>query len=377
MAPRARSARTSEFSVQWVSVGDLDLDAKNPRLVEAVGTTSPTQDQLLKVLWHEMAVDELAMSIASHGYFEHEPIFADRTNGRLVVIEGNRRLAAVRLLRESAQRERLGATDIPVLTKARYASLDKLPVVVVDREKVWQYIGFKHVNGPQPWHAYAKAEYIAWVHDELGVPLSRISQQIGDPHDTVQRLYRGLTVLRQAEKAKVFRRADRYQKRFSFSHLYTGIGHTGIQRFLGITAKSLNTKAPVPRSRLKPLGELCTWLYGSKSRAIEPLVTTQNPHLRILSEILETKEGVVALRRGLPLAASKAIARGDERLFEESMQAAKSSLQQARGTLLHGWRGDAGLMETADEIQQLATDIASTMRIRERARKARQRIRRR
>src|SRR5580700_3461590 len=81
-------------------VGSLLLDAENPRLVEYGLTAGATQFDILRVLWERMAISELAMSIAYNGYFEHEPLFAITHPGSedLVVIEGNRRLAAVKLL---------------------------------------------------------------------------------------------------------------------------------------------------------------------------------------------------------------------------------------------------------------------------------------
>ena len=79
-----------------VSVDDLDFDSRNPRFVEYLTDPEPSQKDLLRILWQEMAVDELALSIAASGYFDHEPLFVTTENGRFVVIEGNRRLAAVK-----------------------------------------------------------------------------------------------------------------------------------------------------------------------------------------------------------------------------------------------------------------------------------------
>src|ERR1035437_5765184 len=81
----------------------LLLDAQNPRL--ASGVAAKTQDDLLKVLWEEMAVDEVALSIAANGFFREEPLFAvPDGKGKYTVVEGNRRLAAVILLRDEAKR---------------------------------------------------------------------------------------------------------------------------------------------------------------------------------------------------------------------------------------------------------------------------------
>ena len=68
--------------------------------------------------------------------------------------------------------------------------LKELPVIISNRKESWRYLGFKHVNGPAKWSSYAKAAYIAEVHRKYKVPLADIANQIGDRHNTVQRLNR-------------------------------------------------------------------------------------------------------------------------------------------------------------------------------------------
>lgn len=354
-------------SATMVPVADLNLDAGNPRLVQIVGENETvTQERLAVMLWREMAVDEIAYSIAENGYFAHEPLFATREAGKLVVIEGNRRLAAVRILLDDSLRKRLKATDLPNLSAAKRAKLQELPVIEASRKELWQYVGFKHVNGPQTWESFAKATYIAWVHNTLHIPLDQIAAQIGDRHTTVRRMYRSMMVLKQAEEASEFRMEDRARRHFSFSHLYTGLDYPGIQGFLGIAGGEASEKAPIPRKRLPQLGELLTWLYGSKSREVQPLVTSQNPDLRRLDDILQTDAGTIAIRRGLPLAASHALSRGDAALFAEGLQAAKSGLQQARATILSGFDGAPDHIRNAEEILELAESLVEELKDRSR-----------
>ena len=193
-----------------------------------------------------MAVDELAMSISSSGYFAYEPVFVMTEGDKDIVIEGNRRLAAVKILLDEHIRKRLKITDLPSISPELRQQLQTLPVIRTDRESIWQYIGFKHVNGPAKWGSYAKAQYIAEVRKKFGVSLEKIAEQIGDRNRTVQRLYRAMMVIRQAEEAKVFLRENRYKASFSFSHLYTGLDYDGFKRFLDLTDESV-----LPQSNLE------------------------------------------------------------------------------------------------------------------------------
>ena len=341
--------------------GRLSLDRKNPRLAELGIAPNASEPDLIKVLWENMAVAEIALSIVENGFFKFEPLFATLEGGRHVVIEGNRRLAAVKIILDDALREHVGAATLPKASPSLRAQLNTLPVIVCSREDVWQFLGFKHVNGPQSWESYAKGQYVAWVRNTLDVPLSEIARRIGDEHDTVERLYRCLMLLEQAEETDVFQRSDRWKKHFSFSHLYTGLNYKGFQDYLGVDNKTPEKKRPVPAGKVKNLGALCTWLFGSKTQNREPLVLSQNPDLRRLDEALQSPGGRRALEQGLPLQVSLEIGRGDDRVFREALVAAKQALQKARGTVLTGFDGDTDLLQTAKEIYALGEDLVTEM----------------
>ena len=346
--------------VRKIAVVELFLDHLNPRLA-GLNLTPDHQDEILRVLWQERAVNELVDSIAKSGYWEHEELFAAKESGQLVVIEGNRRLAAVKLLLDADLRIRIGASGIPDLSSAERNQLQALPVIECTREEVWQYIGFKHVNGPQDWDSIAKAQYIARVHNVYRVELSEIAATIGDRHDTVRRLYRGLMVLEQAEKAGVFDREDRYNTRFAYSHLWTGLGYAGFQEFLGLTPEKGYKPNPVPKNKLDNLNELCLWLYGSKQEDKAPLIRSQNPDLRNLDEVLRSPNGLAALRSSLPLETCLKAGRGDERLLREAIVLAEQKLKEARGLVLTGYHGDPELLKKAEVISTLADSIVKDM----------------
>src|SRR5271165_5999267 len=110
-----------------IELDKLLLDAKNPRLAELGIPETASPFDLLKALWDEVAVEEVAMSIAYSGYFEHEPLFVEETDdGKYVVIEGNRRLAAVKLLVDASLRQKVKATRLPVIDAAAVEKLKKL-----------------------------------------------------------------------------------------------------------------------------------------------------------------------------------------------------------------------------------------------------------
>ena len=111
---RTNRAGLTNTPYERFPVEKLLLDPRNPRLVEFTIPAKPTQSDLLKALYQQMAAEELAMSIAYNGYFEHEPLIIERrSDGKYTVVEGNRRLAAVMLLLSAQLRRQLKATDLP------------------------------------------------------------------------------------------------------------------------------------------------------------------------------------------------------------------------------------------------------------------------
>lgn len=351
-------------------VEQLFLDPENPRLAsfEVKG-----QNEILGTLVEQQSVDEVAISIAENGFYTTErllivpvpkasPDYSAKV-AHYYVVEGNRRLAAVQLLRNSELQRRLKVAGLPRLTAERRADLDKLPVAIFDtRQRLWPYLGFRHVNGPRSWDAIDKAQFIAHIHEDYEIPLDEITTRIGDRFATVRKMYLGFRLLRQAEESGVFDREDRFGgRRFPFSHLYTAADQGPFQEFLGITPQRLERRAPVLRAHMKDLGDLLLWIYGSKSRQAQPLVQSQNPDLNVLREVVRSTDAVAALRSGLGLSTAHRVARGADVLLRDALIAARENLQDASGLIVTGYGGEPDLRAIAQTNLDLADDIASRM----------------
>ena len=350
----------ADNEVQWVPYDQLLFDHENPRLA-GIDPTPDQQDLILEWLWRNKAVNELIDSILTNGYWPHEELFATEEDDRLIVLEGNRRLAAVKIILDEGIRRRL-RVDISVsLSSEKKATLELLPVVIKTREEVWSYVGFKHVNGPQAWDSIAKAQYIHRVHQAYGISLDEIAKTIGDRHDTVARLFRGYSVLKQAQLRTGFDPDDARQRKFPFSHLWTGIGYASIRAFLGLTRDRLELPDPVPEENLENLKEFMIWLYGSQQNDIEPRIKRQNPDLRNLAEVLGSPRGEKVLRAGLPLSAAHAASLGDERLFQDALTQAEAALRSAKGYVATGYNGETDVLETAKALSTQARSLYREM----------------
>ena len=341
-------------------VTQLHFDKANPRLVEFGINANTPEDEILKVLWDAMDVMELVMSISSSGYFPHEPLIVCEEGGIHIVLEGNRRLAALKVLTVEGFAKK-NKWQIPQISDAAKQALDEVPVIFQAREESWRYLGFKHVNGPAKWTSFAKAKYIADVHRKYGIPLDVIARQIGDGHKTVQRLYRGLMVLEQAEKEAAYDPDNRYTPRIFFSHLYTGLDKAGFTSFLELAPQEDETATPVAHSRMKELREVCVWLFGDKKEGQPPVIKSQNPDLKNLDAVLQSREALAALRGGEELSRAYELSRPSGAVLEEALLAAKRELMRARGFMPEGYDGSESLLRTAGSVADLSESIYDEM----------------
>lgn len=341
----------------------LKLDFKNPRLSEFGIDSKSKESEILSILWDEMAVNELMYSIVSNGFWDFEPLIVIEEEGKLVTIEGNRRLAAVKLIHNPKLIDRkIPSHILDKITDELIESTNTLPVITVKhREDAWRFVGFKHVNGPAKWGSFAKAKYIAEIHNDYSVPIETIAYQIGDTNNTAQKLYQGLMVLEQANRTKTYEYGDIQKSRIYFSHLYTGLQREGIRNYLNLKSAELEDANPVPEENLENLGQLLEWLYGSKKNETQPVIQSQNPDLKYLDDILKSTEATVALKDGETLSYAYELSRPSGALFEENLLAAKRSLQKARAHLTTGYKGEENLLKVAGSVANLADDLYGEM----------------
>lgn len=98
---------------------ELHLDPRNVRLD---GLTTSTDADIIQSLFHNEKVLKLAEGIAKAGYFTHEVPIVVMREGKLVVVEGNRRVAA------------LATIQNPFLVPAYQAKIEKLASLIPNRE---------------------------------------------------------------------------------------------------------------------------------------------------------------------------------------------------------------------------------------------------
>ena len=203
-------------TIQFAEVSDLRLDRENPRLPESL--IGAGEADIVKWFFDSQVLEELGRSFLDNGFFAHEPLIvlppaADRSQ---VVVEGNRRLAALTVLLQlpSAVNAGVNFNFDRDPTPGQLDRLRSVPVFTVgNRDAIREFLGFRHIGGLKTWSPEAKARYLEREIDDLKDVQDEdrfraVARMVGSTVPAVRGQYLALKVLRAA--AEDYRLNTRY-----------------------------------------------------------------------------------------------------------------------------------------------------------------------
>jgi hypothetical protein len=339
------------------AVADLRIDLKNPRVPDAEFSS---EEDAIEYLINHADVDELVQSIGRSGWLDFEPLIILEPSN--IVIEGNRRLAALRLISDPELRARL-KYRLPVDISPSVAPTRVRAFIVAERAEARDFIGFKHINGAYKWDSLAKARYAAeWLDDDPDTSVKIVSERLGDSHNTVLRLVNGFRVLQEAERLGFNQQVVTSPRGFSFSHLYTALPSPSVRRFLGIDddAKDVLTRDPIPESHEEKLMEYMTWLYGQDGRG-RHVVVSQNPDLGKLSKVLTSNAAINMLRVSHDLSESYDLVEDKGKAFEAAIFALLKTAREA-ASQVGKYDGDPEVFNVAQTASHTVRGLLAGMK---------------
>jgi len=274
----------------------------------------------------EFDLQPIKDSLYRNAFFYEEPLVAVceplpefGAQPVLVVVEGNRRLAALKSILDSH-------AQYP--SEAARKRLEKIPVVVrTNRDETLPFVGFRHVTGIKEWEAPAKAQYAHRL-VTAGYTVDRIAQLIGDKTRQVDRWIRTQSLVLRANKLGITQ--EDASKGFHFSYLLTATDAPATQKWLKLhqdPAKSL--VKVVDEDRLK---QLWTWLYGSKQREVSPVVP-ESRQIHKLNRVLAVPAATKELEKTGNLERAVAYTLSREEYVANVLAEVRSMLQDMHTTV--------------------------------------------
>lgn len=282
-APQTFPREPDEARYTKVPVADLRFDSKNPRF--GGEAKRKDQNQIRKYIEGppHYALD-LVGSMVENGFLPYEPLIVRQVDDKFVVIEGNRRLAAVQsILSEAPDKYPAEVTD----------RLKNIPVLVFpdgahqgDSEEVLRYLGVKHLFGFRDWPPVSKAMFL----DKRVSSKKDLAQVLKELNITRQEAARYLIPYRLTKAAK---QAFKKVNAEDFWSLAESFGRKRIKAYiqLDVDRRTMRIKWFDPVK----LRYLAQFLYGKKRRV------TDTRHLSDLGRVLGSTEAAKKLERGATL----------------------------------------------------------------------------
>jgi hypothetical protein len=205
-----------------IPVGNIFLDPNNPRFwSEQSQKTAEVPDAKIPEDGHQIttrtriahhALEELQNSILQNGFLPLDRIVVRKLHGldnKYVVIEGNRRLAALKTLREHIEQGTVSEAGIDdAYLQALVERTNSIEVLVYEgaetKDIAWILQGIRHIGGIRDWMPAQQGKLVADLIDKKGLTFSVAGQRFGLTAQAVGRRYRSYKALEQMRQDDEF-----------------------------------------------------------------------------------------------------------------------------------------------------------------------------
>lgn len=354
--------------IEYADLSEIFLDSMNPRLGGAARDRDLTQEEIYEHM-RDWSLEELATSFLESGFWVHEAVLCvlEENDGdkRLVVIEGNRRIAALRRLQKTYEGEEtsprwrrlIDGIDEPT------GMFAKIPYIkIAERGDVDSFLGFRHVTGIKEWRPPEKAAFIAKLINERGISYRDVMRRIGSKTPVVERHYIAYCVFTQMKEIEGL---DAGQVADRFSVLFLSLRSRHVQRFLGVENKfgiePAKVSPPVDNEHLDQLKEFSIWLFGDGETL--PIVRDSR-QVDKFARVLASEDGLSYLR-AVPrpnLDRAFVIAGGDQEVVFDLISNATFSLRDALSSI-HLYKTDEKLIAMVKRLIENTDQIKKTFGI--------------
>lgn len=276
-----------------ISIEHLHLDPENPRLPERLKLPNTTESEVLNWMLDDATLVDLAASIAENGFYPGEPIIViSNQNGNYTVIEGNRRLAAVKIL---SNPELANSSTTTVKNLSEIASeKNHIPSTLwvyeaPSKDDADNYLGFRHITGVKQWPLISKARYLHGlyrkiINDKAYYPeiFKDLAREIGSKGVYVKRLVYGYELFKKIEGRSFYNIDDLSEETFNLSLITdAAVRNANIAAYMGFDFEVPNPVETINEEKLKEVSE---WIYKRNGKGDTRLGETRN--LPVLNRIL-------------------------------------------------------------------------------------------
>ena len=316
-------------------------------------------DETISEMLEDEGVMDLMESIGIKGYFPGEPLLIiEEDAGRFIVVEGNRRLAAVKLLNGEIEAPSRKGKTIDLIKQSSPNKPTNLPCAIcTDRSAVSQYLGYRHISGIKEWDSLSKAYYVKELiqaNDEskdYREKLNNIRKMIGSRSGYLARLMAGLYIYEKAKEKKFFN-LPIDPRTLDFSLITTAISYADISSWLGLENLYENLEPQINLENTELMFKFLFVIRGDSTRVIG-----ESRQLSEFSHVVASEEAMKVLIDTGDLEAANLLTDGPA-------QALTGLLEKCSKNLLHAWSflGDGKISDILEFHLDKAKEIRNQTR---------------
>lgn len=329
-----------------IKVNQLLFDSYNPRVPKEI-QGNKKEEKIIEYMVKFGNVTELMLSIAEIGYSDAEPLLVVKdVEEKYVVVEGNRRLAALKLLNNPSLTDLRTKAINEIIEAAQVEIPTEVPCIIyANRNEILDYLGYRHITGVKDWGALEKARYLDQLYvahiSEVGESdiYNKLAKMIGSRSDYVRKLHMALKLYEIAND-EAYYGMDIKEKDIDFSWITTALGCRGILDYIGF-ANGITIEALDSQNYQK----VFVWLFDREKE-----IVAESRQIGMLAKVLMSKEATEKLERGATLTEALLYTSEPEEVFINQLIGAKRQLQQAKQAIEQ-------LSDKPDETDDLLEDI--------------------
>ncbi len=285
--------------LEYLSIEKLKLDLDNPRLPDKYRKSD--ENKVIDYMIFHGAINELMQSIAVNGFFAGEPLVVIPDGDNFIVVEGNRRLTALKLLNNPSLTDEKKTLYNELKELGADKDLQNIPCVKFgSRKETLQFLGFKHIVGVKDWSPLEKAQYISQLEGDiidkslsLNDKSKELAQIIGSKSDYIKRLiigYRIFLIIK--DKYKFFNIEELDETTFIFVNLTDSLNRKSLKEFFGVDYSLVD---PLSNLNIKNIEHWTKWFFEEDINTGNTFFKGISSQITMLSKIIQNEDALKCL----------------------------------------------------------------------------------
>ena len=351
-----------------IPLQQLHLDTSNPRLPKSLSGTN--ESRILEYMLLDASLIELMLAIGKNGFFPGEQLLVVNEGGdSYKVVEGNRRLSALKLLSNPGLATVQNSKIQQVIEETDQRPTE-IPCLIFENEaSIHNYLGYRHITGIKEWKLLEKARYLyeLWHNTEgdqpLNVAAKELAKSIGSRSDYVKRILIGYEIYIKIEEEAFFRIPGLDDTTFFFNYIADSLNRPNIAAFLGIDIRN-TTESYTAEIDEANLENWTRWLF-EKNREGKTRLIGDSESLSALNQVLGNDAARAAFVSGRSLEESLDLTDEINTQFLRLILNSLNQLEQADRIVTRASVGYDEVLSSLREIRTLASKIGRTIQERE------------